>query len=200
MVEKIMKICLVRHGETDWNKLHKYQGRENIPLNETGKNQIKETAKYLKKFSWDEMVTSPLLRAKQSAEIIAKEIKNKKIHEDEGFIEIDVGEISGMTPEEKAAAFPDGKINGMESFECLQKRVVGSLNECSRIYFGKNIIIVSHGAAINSVLAYLSDNEIGTGKTILKNACVNLLEYDGRDYKIIFYNKEPMELNSQGLA
>jgi uncharacterized phosphatase len=195
-MEEKMKICLVRHGETNWNKLHKYQGRADIPLNETGRNQIKETAKYLKKFNWDEIVTSPLLRAKQSAEIIAGEIRKQKIHENEGFIEIDVGEISGMTPKEKEAVFPDGKINGMESFECLQKRVVESLNECSRIYPGKDIIIVSHGAAINSVLSYLSNNEIGTGKTILKNACVNLLEYNGGGYKIIYYNKEVIELNN----
>jgi uncharacterized phosphatase len=192
-----MKICLVRHGETNWNKLHRYQGRADIPLNEIGKDQIKETAKYLKKFNWDEIITSPLLRAKQSAEIIAREIKIKKIHEDDGFIEIDVGEISGMTPREKEIAFPDGKVKGMESFECLQKRVVGSLKECGEIYSGKDIIIISHGAAINSVLAYLSNNEIGTGKTILKNACVNLLEYNGRKYRIIYYNKEPIELNNK---
>jgi uncharacterized phosphatase len=75
-VEEKMKICLVRHGETNWNKLNKYQGRADIPLNETGINQIKETAEYLKKFIWEEIITSPLLRAKQSAEIIAEEIKN----------------------------------------------------------------------------------------------------------------------------
>jgi uncharacterized phosphatase len=195
MTEGEMKICLVRHGETDWNKQHKYQGRTDIPLNDTGRSQIEKTAKYLKRFNWDEIITSPLLRAKQSAEIIAKEIKIEKIHEEEGFVEIDTGEISGMTVEEGKIAFPDGKINGMESFESLQKRVVGSLTECGRIYAGKDIIIISHGAAINSVLAYVSNNQIGSGKTILKNACINLPEHDGKEFEIIYYNKEPAELS-----
>jgi broad specificity phosphatase PhoE len=64
-----MEICIIRHGETDWNKEKRLQGRENIPLNEEGINQIKNTIEYLKKYKWDIIITSPLSRAKQSAEL-----------------------------------------------------------------------------------------------------------------------------------
>jgi uncharacterized phosphatase len=189
-----MKICIIRHGETDWNKKGRLQGRENIPLNEEGLRQIEGTINYLNKNIWDKIITSPLLRAKQSAEIIAKNIGIKDIYEEENLIERDYGEASGMTAEERKKAFPDGKYNGIEDFEKLQQRVVGAIMKYKDKYYGKNIIIISHGAAINSLLSYLSNNEIGTGKTVLKNACITLLKYSEEEIEIIFYNKEAVEV------
>ncbi len=191
-----MEICIIRHGETNWNKEGRLQGRENIPLNEEGIKQIKKTTEYLIKYKWDKIITSPLLRAKQSAEIIAKGIGLKDIIEEEEFIERDFGEASGMTVEEREKAFPDGKYKGMEIFEELQQRIVSSVNKYKNIYYGKNIIIISHGAVINSLLSYLSNNEIGTGKTVLKNACINLLRYNEKEkeLEIIFYDKQAIEL------
>jgi len=168
-----MKICLLRHGETDWNSVGKLQGREDIPLNNAGIEQVKEAAKYLKNFNWSIIITSPLSRAKMSAEIITKEIGNIMIHEETDFVERDYGKASGMTPDERKLAFPDGIWPpGAESFEKLQDRIIRVLIKYIEKHDGEDIIIVSHGAAICSVLAYFSNNEIGTGKTILKNACI----------------------------
>jgi uncharacterized phosphatase len=189
-----MKICIIRHGETDWNKQGKLQGREDISLNGEGIKQIEETIKYLKKYKWDEIVTSPLLRARQSAEIIAKNIGINEIHEEKDLIERDYGEASGMTAEERKTAFPDGKYEGIEEFEKLQQRIVGTIIKYREKYHGKNMLIISHGAAINSLLSFLSNNEAGTGKTALKNACITLLEYDEDKMEIIFYNKEATQL------
>jgi uncharacterized phosphatase len=189
-----MRICIIRHGETDWNIKGKLQGRENIPLNKEGIKQIEGTIEYLKKYKWDKIITSPLLRARQSAEIIAKNIGINGIHEEENFIERDYGEVSGMTAKERKEAFPDGKYNGLEVFEDLQRRIVDSIIKYKKLYQGKNLIVVSHGKAINSLLSYLSNNEIGNGKTILKNACITLLEYNGNRLEIIFCNKEVKEL------
>jgi len=91
-----MEICIIRHGETDWNKIKRLQGRENIPLNEEGINQIKGTIEYFKKYKWDVIITSPLLRARKSAEIIAEGIELTDIIEEENFIERDYGEASGL--------------------------------------------------------------------------------------------------------
>jgi uncharacterized phosphatase len=184
-----MYICLLRHGETDWNNLGKLQGKEDIPINNTGIKQIEETIKYLKEFDWKIIITSPLLRAKTSAEIISKGLGNIKIHEEINFIERDYGKASGMTTEEIKLNFPDGKWIGTESFEILQNRMVNTVLKYIHEYEGNNIIVVSHGAAINSVLAYLSKNQIGTGKTILRNACLTLLEKNNNEIKIIFFNK-----------
>ena len=190
-----MQICLVRHGETEWNNLGKLQGREDIPLNMVGINQIKDTVNYLKDFRWDIIITSPLLRAKESAEIIAKEIINVKIVEDDDFKERDYGKASGMTSEERKLHFPDGIWTGVESSEQLRNRTVKALLKYINEYKGKNIIIVSHGAAINSILTHFSKDEIGTGKTTLKNACMTLIEVIDNELKIIFYNKTVEEMN-----
>jgi len=189
-----MKICLLRHGETDWNNSGKLQGREDVPLNAVGIEQINEIAKYLKNFNWSIIITSPLSRAKISAEIISKEIGDINIHEEIDFIERDWGKASGMTPDERKLAFPDGIWTGAESQEKLQNRTTNALMKYIEEYDGGNILIVSHGAAINAILSYFSNNEIGTGKTILKNACISLLEKMDKEIKIIYYNKIASEL------
>jgi uncharacterized phosphatase len=66
-------LCLVRHGETDWNSLGKLQGRADIPLNKIGVLQAEECRDVLKSSKWDVIITSPLKRAKETAEIINKE-------------------------------------------------------------------------------------------------------------------------------
>jgi uncharacterized phosphatase len=188
------QIAIVRHGETDWNRTGRLQGREDIPLNETGIGQIEAAAAYLQKSHWDEIVTSPLSRAKRSAEIIAGKTGVKTIREEPDFTEREMGEVSGMTMEERRAAFPQGGFGGMEAPELLQGRVVEALLKYTKEFKGKDFIVVSHGAAINSLLAYLSGGELGPGKTALKNACITLLEYDDGEFHLLFYNKEAREL------
>ena len=66
------KLCLVRHGETDWNSLGILQGRKDIPLNDTGILQAEECRELLKSTNWDVFITSPLKRTMETAEIINK--------------------------------------------------------------------------------------------------------------------------------
>ena len=167
----------------------KLQGREDIPLNAAGVAQIKDTVNFFRKINWKVIVTSPLLRARSSAEIVAQEIGNIEIIEETDFVERDYGEASGMTPGERKIHFPDGKLTGEEPYEILQKRTVNALFKYIKKYEGNNIIIVSHGAAINSILAYLTNNEIGSGKTKLNNACISLLEKTDGKIDILFYNQ-----------
>ena len=70
-----MKIYLVRHGETDYNKIGRIQGRLPVPLNDNGHKQAQSIAKELKNLSATHLYSSPLTRAKQTAEYISKEIK-----------------------------------------------------------------------------------------------------------------------------
>ena len=65
------EICLVRHGQTDWNFQEIIQGREDIPLNEVGKKQASQSAAALQAESWDIIISSPLIRAQETAKEIA---------------------------------------------------------------------------------------------------------------------------------
>jgi uncharacterized phosphatase len=191
-----MKTCLIRHGETDWNSLGKYQGRENIPLNEIGIKQMEETAQYLNQIHWDKIITSPLQRAKASAEIISKSLGIENSIEEIDFVERDYGKISGMTMEEANNKFQDGKYNenDIEPYKILKRRSYNALMKWIKEFKGSNIIIVSHGAVINSILSKISKGKIGTGKTKLKNACMTLLEIEDDRINILFYNKNANEL------
>ena len=82
-----MRIYLVRHGETEWNKIRRFQGRSNLPLNHEGKKQARALALALKNTSLMAIYTSPLVRALQTARLIKDFHPSAPILEENGFIE-----------------------------------------------------------------------------------------------------------------
>lgn len=181
-------ICLVRHGETEWNREGRIQGREDIELNETGRLQARRCADYLKQYQWDIVITSPLKRARETAEIINEQIGALPIIENAGYIERDYGKASGLLVQEKNQRYPDGIIEGQEDWYSLRERAMNALKETADKYQNMRIVVVSHGGLINSVLNTVSKGEIGSGKTFLKNACINVLKYESSDWKLELCN------------
>lgn len=185
-----MYICIIRHGETDWNVEGRFQGREDIPLNQNGLLQAEQCGLALSKGNWDMIVTSPLLRAKQTAECIAGILNISHVLLEEDFIERDLGKASGLSPDERYALYPNKDYEGMEDWDNLKNRLCKALNKHIHANPGKNILIVSHGAAIYAILSELSTHELGLSKTKLKNACLSMLEYLDDEFKIVFYNED----------
>ena len=183
-----MRVYFVRHGQTDWNKQQRIQGRTDIPLNEEGITQAEKSAQYFSNELFDLVVTSPLTRAKQTAQIIAA-TNNLPIVEMLQFIEKNYGDIEGLTLEERANRFPNGQCENQESLEQLIDRIKDGLAHLEANYKGKNIIVVAHGGIINALLAHLSNGEIGTGKTRLNNACITKIIYSKNSWKIESYNE-----------
>lgn len=176
------KVCLVRHGETDWNRAGKIQGREDIPLNDTGKKQARRCGEYLKNGQWNILVSSPLKRARETAEIIGGIIGIKNIQLVEAFQERDYGLASGLTKKEREFRFPSGNVPGWENDVTLQKRVMGGLEKLVRQYPEKNVLIVAHGGVIRTVLSKIKGCEkVAETPGQLHNACINIVNYeDGR--------------------
>lgn len=182
------KLCLVRHGETDWNSLGKLQGRQDIPLNEIGVLQAIECREFLKSTNWDVIISSPLKRAKETAEIINNELKIPIIEMVE-FIERDYGDAEGMTVTERFTAFPNRNYTNQEDRETLTKRVMAGIQKINQLYQGKRVLLVAHGGVINTILAQFSNGEIGSGKTKLINACISNIEFIDEEWKIKNYNQ-----------
>ena len=90
-----MMLYIVRHGETDWNREHKVQGRTDIPLNDYGRRLARETAEGMKDIPIDLCFTSPLLRAKETAQIIL-EGRNVPLCDEERIQEISFGRYEGL--------------------------------------------------------------------------------------------------------
>ena len=121
-----MDIYLLRHGETDWNKKQLLQGHTDIPLNERGRAQVEDTVRRLRALDMrmDAVVSSPLKRARETAEIAARilEYPQEKIVVEDLLIERGFGEGEGMLLEEMKAQYPDSDCPGMESKEALVRR------------------------------------------------------------------------------
>jgi len=183
-----MKIYLIRHGETDWNRQGRFQGREDIPLNENGIEQAKKCGQALQGEHFAAIITSPLVRAKKTAEIIADCVGAKKIIEEERIIERDFSKVSGMTPKEREAFYTSGQEDDKEPWEDLCKRMMLSITKYATLFYNENILMISHGASINSVLSVLSNGVIGTRKTILKNTCINIIDYENGNMELGLYN------------
>lgn len=188
-----MKIYLVRHGETDWNIERRYQGIENIPLNNKGITQAKVCGKALLKEKFDAVYTSPLSRAYDTAKLIVTEWNQTNVHVDERLIERDFGLVSGLLPEKRAEFMESGEDAKMEPFENLVKRVMEALEEYRQKYKDGQILVVTHGGVINAVAHELSHGEIGTGKTLIRNTCVTILDDQDGILKIEDYNKKLIE-------
>lgn len=187
-------VCIIRHGETDWNSLGKLQGTEDIELNELGRAQAIETARYFETESWDAVVSSPLKRAFETAQIIAQRLSIAKVHVVEEIKERSYGAASGLLPEERRSRFPDGVIPGQEEFEHLRQRAMTGLNRIVTDFMGQRIIVVSHGGLTNSILYSLSGGEYGSFKTRLKNGCINKIIFQNNSWTVEFYNKSTEEL------
>ncbi|GAA0371019.1 histidine phosphatase family protein [Bacillus horti] len=181
-------VYVVRHGETDWNKAGKYQGIEDIELNQEGEKQAHQLGRSLKGEHFDLIVSSHLQRAYKTALIIGEYVGIHKVQVVDGVHERDFGDASGLTKEERKERYPDQVIPGMEPWETFQERVVQGLVNVMNTYTNKKVIMVSHGGTINAILHKFSNGEIGTGVTKLNNTCVNILHFSNNQWQIEKFN------------
>ena len=181
-------LYIVRHGETDWNTQGRFQGLEDIPLNENGKKQALLSTEYLKKQNCDIIVSSPLSRAKDTAEIIGKNIGIEKVEVVQEFIERDLGSASGLLPEERKRRFPDGFIIDAEPKLELRKRVFGAMSELHQKYKGKKIIVVTHGGIINSIMQKLTNDTFNPNEVKIFNGSVTVLRGNGSEWNLELFN------------
>lgn len=172
------EVCLVRHGETDWNKAGKLQGRTDIPLNEAGKLQAQACGKLLQQQAWDVMITSPLSRAKETAEIINNylDLPLKIMPE---FIERGFGDAEGYTKIERAKQYPDKDFPRGETDDSLNRRLVQGLKEINAKYPNQKILLVTHGAAIHQILdLYDTDNKHTRNSKLANGGLSNIYFYE----------------------
>ncbi|NLG03170.1 MAG: histidine phosphatase family protein [Clostridia bacterium] len=160
-----MKIYLMRHGETTWNKAHRLQGQTDIPLNENGLLIARKTQKGMEKIPFDVAYTSPLQRAKRTAEIVLTG-RDIKLIEDERLKEISFGSYEGVVIDEviekkesplyEFLRVPEQYIPGenAESIRELMDRGMDFLmNEIVPLEAScRQIFVATHGAFINSVI------------------------------------------------
>lgn len=191
--EKKTTIYLVRHGTTEWNQHLRYQGRADNPLDEAGERQGKLLENYFADIDVDLGITSPLQRAKKTLEYcLATQKHPVPVIVDPDVIEIDFGDADGMTKEELQEIYPEfykmyvlnedrghSVAPGGESLEQVYCRVRDGILRIAREHQGKNIVIASHGTAIQTFLNFASGVAWGDMKRItLYNVSVSRVVID----------------------
>ena len=160
-----MKIYVVRHGETALNAKGVMQGRLNEPLNENGRALAALTGKAIKGVRFDRCISSPLVRATQTAELLLRESGNEIPLEIDGRItEIDFGDMEGKKIAEMGeegrrfftdpfhfAGFPNG-----ESIRDVCERTQAFLRELIARDDGKTYLVSTHGCALRGMINALS--------------------------------------------
>lgn len=191
-----MNLYLFRHGETDWNRTGRLQGHTDIPLNQTGKIQISQAAKELANMDIDiELIlSSPLKRAFESAEIAAAELSYKEdILVEPLLIERHFGKGEGLTSDERNERYPDFLFPEMEPFEDLIARAHTAFDKIVTTYKDRqNILVVAHGAILSAMVTAITDRKIAYfGKTVqFDQGSIHLVKYTGSEIQIARYDQE----------
>ncbi len=195
-----MKVILVRHGETLWNALGKLQGREDVPLSETGRLQATAAGKALSRYPFSGrgpvIISSPLQRAVETARLLAAQLPVATVvRTDEVLLERDYGAGAGLTREERAHLYPNADFPGLEDRAAAEQRIVQGICRLAQEADGQDMILVSHGEISHIFLAQLRGETTQTGRSALQNASISTLEYDKeKGFRIGYYNKSAAEL------
>ena len=157
-------LYIIRHGKTDWNVRHKMQGRTDIPLNEEGRQMAEAARAEYRDVHFDICFCSPLIRAKETAEILLRG-RDIPVLTDDRLMEMSFGSFEGI---ENSFSIPDCPINelffhpeqyvaqpgGGENLDDLFARTGAFLREKAEplLREGKDVLIVGHGAMNSSIV------------------------------------------------
>jgi probable phosphoglycerate mutase len=180
----VTQICLVRHGETEWNAERRIQGQIDIGLNETGRRQALAAGRWLKQAGIMALYSSDLKRAWTTAQAIGAELGLVPTPVPE-MRERRYGVFEGLTYDEAKANHPDGYAafegrnadyafeNG-ESLHVMFERVTGKLKELAARHPGEIIAIVLHGGVLDIINRFVRGNSLETPRDFLiPNAGIN---------------------------
>ena len=215
MKEKIespaIKILLVRHGETSWNLEGRFQGRSDVPLNEKGKDQATALALALKGESLTAIYSSPLMRAKETAHLIKAFHPSVPLYEEEGLVEMDLGEFEGIEGPRWAAQYAEFRtawkqnpasvrMPGGESLHEVQARAMSALERITGSYPPEStLVLCSHNFVILTILCHALDIPLDRFRELRQGtAALNVLYKQGERYRADVVNDRSHLLPEEG--
>lgn len=196
------RICLVRHGETDWNKQRRLQGHVDTPLNPNGLAQAKATAAQLRGLHFDALYTSDLQRARQTAEACAASLGIAAV-DHPGLRERHFGVFQGLTYEEAQERHPRAYLHfkrrdpqyafgeGSESLNDFFTRIQQTVTALADLHAGQQILLVAHGGVLDCVNRMVRNLPIDAERDFLiPNAALNWIARDRRKWQIITWAQQ----------
>jgi len=188
---------IVRHGETDWNTVGRWQGQTDIPLNDLGQSQAAALGEYLRTTPLDRAVSSDLSRAYQTAQI-ATTSHRLTIEADPRWREFNAGLLEGKTWQEMNVQHPD-VVAGMnadwyghtfpdgESRYQLQQRAAAAFTDLLNDGRGSHIAIFTHGTTVRVLLAYLFPDRFTppTSHPSIPNTSITIVQAKGDHLSLV---------------
>lgn len=169
---------LFRHGQTDWNIDLRLQGTADIPMNATGIDQVRRAAEKIDPADWDLLLTSPLGRARQTAEILAESLGLGEPAVEPLLLERNFGLGEGLTYAQWQENYSKlDEIPGAEPEAKVIERAQLLLETFQSAHSAKRVLAVSHGALIRFVLSTVTDGAIPPKGERLQNASLHLLDH-----------------------
>lgn len=193
-----ISVALMRHGETHWNSLGRWQGAAPVPLNENGKLQAAQAAPYLRNVGFTHLISSNLLRTRQTAEIVNTHL-NLAISIDARWREVDVGRWQGLTLPEISAWDPDehhifqasGYVErhfpeGENNRQHIQ-RIAEALEHITQTHTNAHLLIVTHGGSIRSAVYHVTGEAIH----LTGNCSITRMQHNGSGWQILGIAEPP---------
>jgi broad specificity phosphatase PhoE len=194
------RIILTRHGQTEWNRIERFRGRADIPLNETGLEQAAATSRRIIS-TWKPVAvyTSPLSRTVRTGESIAAPLglTPRRVEE---LNDIDYGDWQGLTPEEVRARWPDTldswyrtphltQIPGGETLQSLLERTSQAVHHAVEQHPQETIVFVGHVSVNRVILLHALGLPLARYWFLGQGNCaINVLETSKGDFTIVSLN------------
>ncbi len=157
-----LRLVLVRHAETDWNREGRYQGWRDTPLSSAGRVQAEAAGRLLAREPLVAVWSSPLQRARETAGAIAAP-QRLPVREEEAFKEMRFGQWEGLTRDEVSVRFPSlyrawvetphlVSLPGGETLAEVRQRVLDGLEDLREAHEGQRVCLVAHGVSIRILI------------------------------------------------
>ena len=180
--------ALVRHGQTDWNAQRRLQGSTDIPLNDVGRGQARDAVATLSGYEWDAIVSSPLSRAAETADLIAAGLGLSVARRVPELTERSFGPAEGLQagPELEALRIPGG-FRGAESDDAAAARGLAAFEALAEEFAGQRVLVIAHGTLIRLSLG----RALGRTLQSIDNAALNLAHHHAVDgWQLEYFNGE----------
>ena len=185
----MMRLILVRHGQTEWNANGRYQGQSNVALSELGRRQAECLAAGFPVQGLDAIYSSDLDRARETAECVGRKF-GVPVRPEPAFRELSFGDWEGLTYQEISTRWPEEanklftapdelKIPNGETFQDLQKHKKKKIDALCKEHADKNVAVFAHGAINKTILSGLMHIPLHYLWSIRQdNTAVNILRLD----------------------
>jgi probable phosphoglycerate mutase len=160
-------VCVARHGETDWNVAGILQGWLEVPLNDLGRRQAYELVAALQQAKFSVVCTSPLVRSRETAEIVARSlrlpppvcldgIKERNFGVIQGVPKAELAELNPVLLQQILRRNPATDFEQGETMDEFADRIFDALHSIGRDYAGQRVLLITHGWVMDAITRHVA--------------------------------------------